>query len=129
MNGRPKGLPNKVNRGARAVFEAHQRQIAESLIELTKETRGEGKEPCPFCRRDMPRDENVRIKAMDSVLDRGGTPKVAAVEVTDKSDFDWLEYTTGEEAEAIFVIIEAARARMPVNAEREPEADDAETVM
>jgi lambda repressor-like predicted transcriptional regulator len=52
--GRKKGVPNKVTADIKAAFRKHGPELVKALISLTKS-----------------KDENVRVKAINSALDRG----------------------------------------------------------
>ncbi len=128
MVGRPKGLPNKVNRPARALLEAAQEELAKRLLGLAQPTRPSA-EACPTCSRGghdscvlcgcgTARPEELQLRAIAEGLDRGGTPKTTHVEVTEKPDTEWLEYATHDEAEQVLAIVERCRGRMPINDER-----------
>lgn len=53
-SGRKKGTPNKTNKDIKAAFRKHGPALVQALIKLTKSD-----------------DENVRVKAINSSLDRG----------------------------------------------------------
>jgi len=109
-NGRPLGVPNKVNRPAKALLEAHQEEMAQAIIDLTKKER-EG-ESCTLCGRGMLRNEDTRIRALAEGMDRGGTSRSTQVEVSEAPDTDWMEFATDEELAQVDAIIQRAESRM-----------------
>lgn len=77
--------------------------------------------PCPFCKRGMPRDENLIVKVIGEILDRGGTPRTTETVIHEEPDTGWMEWLTDDQIESLAKWIDEARERMPINEVKDPE--------
>ncbi len=82
---------------------------ADILHKLMKD-RDEGPE-CPFCKRGMPRDDNILLRAATAILDRTGLGPSAKLEVDASVDIAFLEYLTDEQLAQIDKWIDEAIQR------------------
>jgi len=126
--GRKKGSVNKSTlakiEAARRVLAREAEAVARGLLSLTTEQRPDA-EPCPMCGRGMPRPEEIRLRALTSVLDRVGIGPSSKIEVDQNVNFTFVQYLTEEQVFTMDKWIQDAMALAAATSEQD-ELDDAE---
>jgi hypothetical protein len=87
----------------------HAPKAVERLGELLSDPKDA--DPCPFCRRGMPRDDLITVKASTAVLDRAGLGPQSKLEIEAKVNVDFLPFLSDEQVAQMEEWIEAAKAR------------------
>lgn len=69
-------------------------------------------EPCALCGRGLPRGDDLKLRALVALVDRAGLNPTNKITVERTNDDGWVDFTTNEESEAVYEIMERALARM-----------------
>lgn len=68
-------------------------------------------DPCPFCRRGMPRDDLITVKASTAVLDRAGLGPQSKIEIEARINVDFLPFLSDEQVTQMEEWIESAKSK------------------
>lgn len=84
-------------------------RAADVLNEMMEQSKDP--DPCPLCKRGMPRDDNIIIKAAMAVLDRTGFGPSSKLHVEANVNHSFLEYLTDAQLTQIDDWIDEAKKR------------------
>ena len=127
--GRAPGSPNEATRIAQELLRAKAIEAVEKVVEVATQpfrvVEGQLKhDPCPLCQCNVPRSEDLQVKAALAILDRTGLGPQSKVEVSQAPDTAWMQYLTDEEFTTLVMLKSASESRMPT---QEPQQQLAET--
>jgi len=81
-------------------------EFVQKLIAFTEDDKDAP--PCPLCGRGMRRNDAVKTRTLAALLDRAGLGPTTKVEVTQKSDVEWLQYLPDDRLAQLMEWIEDA---------------------
>jgi hypothetical protein len=116
MVGRPKGSVNDTTREAKALLRERAKDLVDKALVLCEDVRNE-KDACPLCGRGMPRPEELRLKAIQTLLDRAGVEARSSVKVEQTVTINLVRHLTLEEKVQVNAIFQRAMDRANLSPE------------